>query len=525
MVHTRPTLPAGHGELLSTPPVKAWAALARDNHELAAAWDFAVAGRPVAEVRSLARREALEAAAVFSAGLGVEVDAPGDPDGLIVATGHQPELYHPGIWVKDFLLQRLAGETGASAIDFVVDSDAFDTVSVSSPCLIPDVHRCTQYLAVGSKETCFECSSVPSESEVADWTAAVAKQLESLPAPAIRHHFAAFATALRSARADATNLAELVVYARRRFEAVADTRYLELPTTSMARDEAYAAFLVDIVGHVERFVEAYNGALADYRVINKMRSAAQPFPDLMHAEGRTELPFWLIQPHGRQTVWLENGSGTTRLVDDSGDLIAELPADPEGAIAALRTSRAVLAPKALTLTLFMRGLATDFFIHGVGGGRYDRVTDDVFRRYYGVEPPAFAVASLTMYLPLGMHVVTDDEVSAARERLNRLEHNPDAMLAEVDFDSPVERSRAIALAAEKTEFVSAIAAPDADKKVIGERIREVNAQLGTLLAPLKETLAADVAALESQQAASEILTDRGYALCFWSPLEVADKAR
>ncbi len=54
-----------------------------------------------------------------------------DPGSAIVMTGHQPELYHPGVWVKDFLLQRLSEETGASAIDVVVDSDGFDTVSVS----------------------------------------------------------------------------------------------------------------------------------------------------------------------------------------------------------------------------------------------------------------------------------------------------------------------------------------------------------------------------------------------------------
>jgi hypothetical protein len=366
---------------------------------------------------------------------------------------------------------------------------------------------------------------VPSAHEVADWTAAVAHQLESLPAPAIRRHFAEFASSLESARADASNLAEMIVYARRRFEAPAGTRYLELPATTMALGEAYSAFIVDIALSRARFVSAYNGALADYRAVNKMRSDVQPFPDLAYVDGRTELPLWLILAHGRQTVWVERSSGGASLVDDAGQLIACLGDSPEDAIAALRASGAVLAPKALALTMFVRGQACDIFIHGVGGGRYDRVTDDVFRRYYGVEPPAYTVASITMYLPLGMHVITDDEVSAARERLNRMSHNPDSMLSEVEFDSEAERSRAMALAAEKAELVTAIAAPGADKKTIGTKIREANAELGTLLAPLRETLEAELASLESQQVASEILTDRTYSLCFWSPLEVADKAR
>ena len=41
----------------------------------------------------------------------------------------------------------------------------------------------------------------------------------------------------------------------------------------------------------------------------------------------------------------------------------------------------------------------------------------------------------------------------ARARLNRLEHNPDALLGEVEFDSAEERTQAVALAAEKAALV------------------------------------------------------------------------
>lgn len=99
------------------------------------------------------------------------------------------------------------------------------------------------------------------------------------------------------------------------------------------------------------------------------------------------------------------------------------------------------------------------------------------------------------------------------------------MLCDVDFDDEAERHRAVDLAAEKSQLVGAITTPDADKKSIGLRIREVNAELAALLAPLRESLTQDLAVLESQRATSEILTDRTYPLCFWSPQEVADKAR
>jgi hypothetical protein len=522
---SKAALPLEQGELLVRPAFSQWEGLLQANREAAATWDFLVAGRTAAHVRALARREALGAAEVFSARLGVEFDSPGPSDEPIIATGHQPDLFHPGVWLKAFLMQRFADEVGVTAVDVVVDSDGFDTLDVSSPCLRPDIRRCTQYLAVGSRDSCYACSPVPSAGELREWVLAVEEQLESLPAPAVRSHFDEFSSALASARADSRNLAELVTFARRRLEASAGTRYLELPVTRMGRSEAFAAFVVDIARQAATFHAAYNGALGEHRAQNKTRSAAQPFPDLRRLGERFELPLWSIEAHGRESVWCERAGGEVLLLGDDGRNIATLPAEPEDAIAALLSSKVALVPKALAMTLFVRAFVCDLFIHGVGGGNYDRVTDEVFVRYFGVRPPAFVVASATMHLPLGIPVATDAEVAAARERMHRMTHNPDALLGEAEFESGAERARASQLAAEKAGLVLAISAPDADKKAVGARIRELNAELGELMAPLRESAARELEAIEAQRVSAEVLTDRTYALCFFSPLDVAALAR
>jgi hypothetical protein len=526
VVHAKPALPAGHGEVLTRPAFSEWAGLAEANHQRASAWSFEVAGVPVDRVRSLARREALDAATEFSARLGAPVKSPGKPEGLIVMTGHQPELYHPGVWIKDFLLQRIADETGATAVDLVVDTDGFETVAVSSPCMTPGVARCHQYLALGAEDACFAGSPVPSADDLRDFCSAADSMLSSLPAPAVRRHFSAFCEQLSGAAGDAENLGELITMARRRYEAVAGSDYLELPLTKLGRTESWLTFVADLALSAERFAAAYNAELVEYRTVNKTRSAAQPFPDLALDGGSVELPLWrIVDGHRSGVRVVPEASGGARIVDAAGEPVVVLPADGAGAVEALRASGELFAPKALALTLFARVFVTDLMIHGVGGGRYDRVTDGVCRRYFGIEPPAYVVASMTMYLPLGAHIVTEDEVAAAKERLNRLDHNPDALLGEVEFDSAEEQSRAADLASEKSSLVAAIAVPGADKKVLGSRIRELNAELSALLAPLKGELAAELSALESQFAASEILTDRTYPFCFWSPEEVADKAR
>ncbi len=525
MVHTKPALPAGHGEVLTRPPFSEWAGLARANHADAAQRNFQVAGMDARELRSLARREALVVAAEFSAKLGVAIKPAGDPEDLVVMSGHQPEIYHPGVWIKDFLLQRLADELGATAIDAVVDTDAFEAVGVALPCMSGGITRCRENLAVGAEDICFACAPVPSADEIEEFCGTADSMLATLRAPAIRRHFSAFCEQLRGASQVADNLAEFVTIARRRYEAAAGTDYLELPLTWMARTDGWLTFAADIALNAQRFADAYNSELAEYRAVNKTRSAAQPFPDLGRDGDMVELPLWRIADGRRLGVHARNrADGGVDLEDGAGGVLAELPPSGSEAVAVLRASGLVLAPKALALTLFLRLFVADLMIHGVGGGRYDRVTDGVCRLYYGVEAPAYVVASITMYLPLGAHIVSEGEVAAAKERLNRLEHNPDALLGEIDFDSVDEERRALALAEEKARLVADIAAPGADKKQLGARIRANNAELSAVLEPLRRELTSELVSLESQLAASEVLTDRTYPFCFWSPQEVADKA-
>jgi hypothetical protein len=521
MARARTKTPAGHGELLTEPAYGAWADVMHANEALVATWDFEVCGTPAADLRAMARMEAIARAREFSARMGVPVGAVADEPDRIVMTGHQPQLYHPGIWIKDFLLQRLADETGAAAIDLVVDSDGFDSVEVHSPCLRPHVMVCRAYLAVGREDGCFMCAGAPSIDDIDGFCAAGGEHLGTLSAPALGHHFSRFCECLRDAAKDAGNLAETVTFARRRFEVSAGTDYLELPVSSMAGSRAFASFVGHIALDAPAFVSAYNAALDDFRDRTGVRSAAQPFPDLRQEGDLFELPFWHLGS-SRRTVWARPGASTALVVD--GDVVCEF-AGCDDAPGAIMDSGLAPAPKALSLTLYSRLFVADFFIHGVGGGGYDQVTDDVIRRYFGVEAPRFGVASLTMYLPLGARVVGDEEVDAVAQALNRLKHNPDQMLGEVEFDTPGERTAAVALATEKGRLVAEIAAPGADKKTLGRRIREVNEELAAMLAHYERQLAEELEELGRMREAAEILTDRTYPFCFWSPSEVADKAR
>jgi len=309
--------------------------------------------------------------------------------------------------------------------------------------------------------------------------------------------------------------------ARRGYEAPAGTRYLEVLASEQSRLPSFRAFAAMVLADAPRFRAVMNEALAAYRLRTGARSAAQPFPDLSEEHGRTEAPFWLLADGRRRAVSVD-ASG---VLHAGAEPVAALGVTQQSALGALEAADLLLVPRALTLTLFQRLFVADLFVHGTGGGRYDRVTDAVITAYFGIEPPAFAVASMTLLLPLGAHVVTDEDVAEAERRLSRFEHNPDELLAEVEFDSAEERARADAIAARKAEAVAAIARPGADRKALGREIRELNAELAAMLAPVGETLKARVEQMRAEHAASAVLTDRTYPYCLWDPREVMDKVR
>ena len=518
----------GPGELLAVPPRESWSALLHANAAAAQRWDFEVAGAPGRDTRWAARAEALSAGAAFTSRIdvlaaGVSSRRPA-PEGLIVATGHQPELFHPGIWIKDFLVDRLTVEAGTTGIDFVVDSDAFDVLEAAAPCMQPRIHRCSATLATAAKDACYACMPAPTREDIDAFCVEVDSLLRTLSSPEPRENFDSFCEALRRAAPAARTLGEAVTFARRLYESPVGTSYLELPVTSVGGSRAFATFVLDIAANAETFSAVYNAELNAFREATATRSQVQPFPNLERHGGCFELPFWVLGSGRRATVWARPTSdGKVALRADDEDVGRFDGRDVDSF--AKSVEGLGLAPKALTLTMFVRVFVADLFVHGTGGARYDHVTDGVIRTYYGIEPPAFVVASLTERLPLEADIVTDEQVSAALERLNRFQHNPDAMLDHAHFANSAEESRARAHAEEKSRLVDAIARPGADRKMMGSRIRELNAALREILAQLGEELEREAERLRADRDASEILEDRTYPFCYWDPRTIAGTLR
>jgi hypothetical protein len=66
----------------------------------------------------------------------------------------------------------------------------------------------------------------------------------------------------------------------------------------------------------------------------------------------------------------------------------------------------------------------DLFIHGIGGAKYDRITDRLIECYFGIPAPAIACVSATLLLDLPHENVTADALRQSRQRLRSLHYNP-----------------------------------------------------------------------------------------------------
>ncbi len=51
----------------------------------------------------------------------------------MIVTGHQPELFHPGVWIKNFAIASIARQTGGAALNLIVDNDIPKSSSIAVP--------------------------------------------------------------------------------------------------------------------------------------------------------------------------------------------------------------------------------------------------------------------------------------------------------------------------------------------------------------------------------------------------------
>lgn len=508
--------PPGDGEILCVPApaeLPGLVARGRQRPELAQVeWS----GRSLAELSQNARQEILDEATAYTrqyADVGVTTSA----ERPLVVTGHQPELFHPGVWLKNFEADRLAKQVGGMAIDLIIDSDLWRASAIRVPMGSPaelqtELVRYDQALI----DLPFEERGIADLELWQSFGSRVAHKMAGLvDQPLIKEWWPSVLAASRKQEKIGYALAE----ARHQLEIAWGSRSLELPQSRVCQSEAFRWFASELLNRAIEFRTAYNGALADYRVAHQLKNKAQPVPDLAEHDGWVETPFWLwtTSDPTRRGVYVRRVENQLEITDRN-QLSAVLSTNPSLAVeqfAELERHGVKFRTRALATTLFARLLLADVFIHGIGGAKYDQVTDAIGEKFFGVELPHYATISGTLRLPIAASDVAVHSPRELRQELRSQQYHPERFLDEMIIPL-AEVSRVHALLAKKQQWINTPKSME-NAAERHQAITAANAVLQQYLSKRAERLEQNIVDAKHAASIEQLRRSREYAFCLFPP--------
>ena len=487
--------PQADGGLLAEPPFPDYERMVSENRRRLAFLAGEVGTLSWAEFRAQARAELL--------GQSIPADQPR------LMAGHQPELFHPGVWAKNFVLAGQAKRLGANAVNLIVDNDTFKHRVLSLPMASTNPQN------VELESTPFDVSAPELPYEEAfprDWAA-----LESWPdklrpitdtwnfQPMV---FAAWPRIVGCLKTG-VSYTRAFVSARQYWERKWGGGTPEVAVSQVASHDSFSRFCWQLMVDAKKFATVYNNAIVDYRSANGIKSKNHPAPELLISGDMVETPFWIwrLSDPTRRRVFVRVSSQAIKVFAGNTELAMTLSPQDESTRGIIHNSGWKLRPRALTLTLYSRLALADLFIHGIGGGKYDEVTDEIIRRYFGIEPPEYAVVSATIRLPLDRFAADGETLRSQQRLIRNLTWNPQY------FDEA--RRAAPALADAKWKI--ALDRPN-DRKARREWFRtlaDLTARMRPATAPLSTTAAEKLAAIAAELDANAVLGRRDFSWVFY----------
>jgi hypothetical protein len=489
-----------------------------DNLAANSAWEYDFQGKSSRQLVAEARAE-LRAAALGWWNAYGDRRPPFDVERPILLAGHQPQMFHPGVWLKNFALGRLADRRAATAVNLIIDSD----VAASPRLLLP-----TGSAASPGRESVaydrpdpivpYEERRVEDRGLFESFAARAAAKISPLVAhPLLEKYWPMVAARSRTHGLLGASLAQ----ARHLLESSWDCSTWEVPQSAVCDQPAFFRFTAHLLAQLPQFLPIYNAAVGEYRRRNRIRNHAHPVPDLAVEGDWREAPFWVWtadNPRRRRLFVRTAGRETT--ISDRQRFETKLSLSPEGdggraaeQLAELRRSGVKIRSRALITTLWARLVLSDLFIHGIGGGHYDQVTDTIIERFFGHAPPHFMVLSATLHLPIERQQTPAEDPALLAAKLRELTYHPERFLDHLK-DKSESNSSPSALIAEKLGWIeTSQTRENAKRRCRG--IRGVNQRLQPWLADLRGQYQRrhDAAAAETRK--NKILQWREYAFCLY----------
>lgn len=503
--------PRSHGSTLVHPSWPELGPIIERNLETFADLSLEVQGRDLAALRDAARRQALQLACQYTQQYR-DVPLPADADRFYLA-GHQPELFHPGVWFKNFFLGHLAAQDGAVGLNLIIDNDLARAMAVRCPTARDgEVHVARVPLDRPGGQLPYEQRAVLDHRIFDSFADRLEDLLEPwLSDPVVRHLW----PYARAAANRHPTLGLALAEARHRLEADWGLNTLELPLSELCDQNEFRWFACHLLAHLPRFCHVHNEALHQYREVHRLRSRSHPVPDLaIEADGWYEAPLWMWtdeQPRRRRVFVRLTSAGIE--VSDRHDVHLRWPLSPDGsaesavqAWAAARAAGIKLRPRALLTTMFARLCLGDLFVHGIGGSKYDQLTDELLRRFFGCEPPGYATVSATILLPLPRADVEPADVRRVEHCLRELRYHPERYAPATP--------QVVALSEQKQHWIEQDL-PRGQRLPRHKAIEQINLQLQTWVDPQRVRLQSEREDLLVRLHDAQLLGSREFSFCLF----------
>jgi len=494
-------------------------------------------------VRENCRKEIIQRALKFSKKYDPDIEEKTNPAcQYIIQTGHQPVFFHPGIWIKNIFLNQLLKSPlldKSLGLNIILDNDICKDLNLSLPALSLNGNLTVEEISflpsTFTPNLPFEEYPCPSLEVITKFTRGVIRRLKPLELENkdIINNFKNFSRCLEnssrfcSQNYKKANLGEFLGLARHFYEKEIDPAYLEIPFSQICDRDEFLSFFLEIIKNIKSFSEIYNKKLDEYRKLFKIRNRAHPSPNLMIKENLTEIPFWIWKEGDERTkIFILKEEEKNYLYNASYGKIFLIEKDGLKSLFSLKTilkQRGLkIRPKALLLTLFNRLFISDLFIHGLGGAKYDLVTDEIIREFFKVEPPHFLVVSCTLYLNFKSSPGTSDsKISALKKKIRDLEFNPERYVNELSLTKK-EKIKIRKLTEKKTELIKKIKEipSPVEKRKFSEKIKAINNFIVEKVKPLKCELSKKLEDEEEKIKQSKVYTFREFPYCFFSAKEL-----
>lgn len=508
--------PQEDGQTLVEPPRATLGDVVGRNRSQLASIDYDVQGRSLAELAARARRSLVERASEYTGAyrdLSARHREAAARGGPVILSGHQPQLFHAGVWYKNFVLGSIAEEVDGAAVHLLIDSDLCRSAAIRVPAGSVEVPRLeTIAFDLAGDDVPYEERNIYDEGLFS----AFAGEVRSCLRPLVDDPLVTSLWSQLPPPESRPNLGQRIAQARHRLEATFGNDTLELPQSGVCQLPEFHWFVAHLLAHLPRFHAAYNDSLAAYRQAHHLRNRAHPVPELAEVDGWIEAPFWMWTGDDpqRRPVFARQRGDVIEVSDRHRQTLAlSLSAESDANLAAEELAAAAdrgikLRTRALATTLFARLVLSDLFLHGIGGAKYDQVTDDIARRFCGFSLPEYATVSATLRLPIARPASQPDSLQPIKQELRELRYHPDRFVPISDATS------AQTIVQEKQRALQIAKSPN-NSRERHRAIVDANAALQPYVESRRMALLQQRDQFERRQAVDAILNSREYSFALF----------